>query len=87
VKGTILAFSICALALCAACAPISNQAKNDLAKPVNCNTAEGDIRVLNSEKAHAAEQLANGVTAVTPAGAALGIVTGTEGDKLTVATG
>ena len=71
----------------AACAPISNQAKEDLAQPVDCRTAEGDIRVLEHEKAHVAEEAANGVMAVAPAGAVLGIVTGTEGDKLKVATG
>ena len=36
---------------------------------------------------HVAKQVASGVTAVTPAGAALGILTGTEVDKLKVATG
>jgi hypothetical protein len=86
-RGTIVAFAICVIALGTACAPISKQAKEDLAKPVNCDTAEGDIRVLEGEKSHAAEQAASGVTAVAPAGAVLGVVTGTEGDKLRVATG
>ena len=34
-----------------------------------------------------AKQLVSGATAIAPAGLALGIVTGTEGDKLEVATG
>ena len=86
-KTTFVAFSICALVLGVACSPISKTAKEDLAQPVNCNTARGDIRVLEHEKAHVEKQVASGVTAVTPAGAVLGIVTGTEGDKLKVATG
>ena len=86
-KTAFVAFSICALVLGAACSPISKTAKEDLAQPVNCATAKGDIRVLEHEKAHVAEEVANGVTAVAPAGAVLGIVTGTEGDKLRVATG
>ena len=86
-KTAFVAFSICTFVLGAACAPISNQAKEDLAQPVDCRTAEGDIRVLEHEKAHVAEEAANGVMAVAPAGAVLGIVTGTEGDKLRVATG
>ena len=86
-KSAFVAFSICALVLGAACAPISNQAKEDLAQPVNCATAEGDIRILEHEKAHVAAEAANGVTAIAPAGAVMGIVTGTEGDKLRVATG
>lgn len=54
---------------------------------VNCATAQGDIRVLESEKAHVAEQLAMGVTAIYPASAVMGILMGTEGTKLQVATG
>ncbi len=55
--------------------------------PVNCATAEGDVRVLEGEKAHVAERIAEGVTALTPAGAAMGILTWTEPTKLRVATG
>lgn len=56
-------------------------------QPVNCATAQGDLRVLQSEKANVVEQLAMGVTAIYPAGAVVGILTGTEGTKLQVATG
>jgi hypothetical protein len=73
--------------LMVACSPQSKEAKQELAQPVNCATAEGDIRVLNSEKAHVGKQVASGVTAIAPAGLVLGIVTGTEGDKLEVASG
>jgi hypothetical protein len=73
--------------LMVACTPQSKEAKQELAQPVNCPTAEGDIRVLEGEKAHVAKQVASGVTAIAPAGLALGIVTGTEGDKLQVASG
>lgn len=55
--------------------------------PVNCATAEGDIRVLKSEKAHVGEQILKGVTAITPAGFVLGMVTGTEKKKLEIASG
>ena len=83
-KGTVV---VCLIMLVAACSPISKQAKQELAQPVNCATAEGDIRILEQEKTHVVQQLANGVMAIAPAGLALGIVTGTEGDKLKVATG
>lgn len=56
-------------------------------QPINCATAEGDVRVLESEKAHVAQQVALGVTAIYPAGLVIGILTGTEGTKLKVATG
>jgi len=55
--------------------------------PVNCATAEGDIRVLRGEKAHVAERVAQGVTAIYPAGLVVGLLTGTEGTKIRVATG
>jgi hypothetical protein len=82
-----LLLTILALVLVAACAPITQQEKQELAKPVNCATAEGDLRMLQSEKTNVAQQIANGVTAIVPAGAIIGIVSGTEGDKFKVATG
>jgi hypothetical protein len=57
------------------------------AGPPNCATAEGDLRVLQSEKANVAERIAAGVTAIVPAGLVLGLVTGTEGVKVRVAIG
>lgn len=73
--------------LAVACNPITKQAKMDLAKPVDCSTAQADLRTLEHEKASVAEQFANGVMAVTPAGAAIGILTMTEDEKLEVAIG
>jgi hypothetical protein len=55
--------------------------------PVNCATAEGDLRVLKGEKAHVGEQIAMGVTAIVPASLVIGILTGTEVEKLKVASG
>lgn len=57
------------------------------AEQVNCATADGDIRVLQGEKAHVADQVAMGVTAIYPAGLVVGLLTGTEGTKIRVATG
>jgi hypothetical protein len=54
---------------------------------VHCATAEGDLRVLRSEKAHVVERLAMGASAIHPASAVVGLLTGTEGTKLEVATG
>jgi hypothetical protein len=55
--------------------------------PVDCRTAEGDVRVLQQEKAHVVQRIVEGATAITPAGIVLGILTGTEGTKLRVAVG
>ncbi len=59
----------------------------DLARPINCDTAEEDIRTLENEKASVAERAKYGVPAITPAGAALGLITFTEKEKLQVASG
>ncbi len=67
--------------------PITQQAKDDIAKPVNCATAEGDLRALEAEKAHVGSQIANGVTAISPMGLVTGVATGTEKDKAEVASG
>jgi len=65
----------------------AKKVRQEMKQPINCATAEGDIRVLESEKAHVAKQIVDGVTAIFPAGAVLGILTGTEETKLKVATG
>ena len=83
-KALLIVLSI---VLVAACAPITKQEKQELAKPIDCRTAEGDIRVLQAEKAHVAQEIANGVTAIFPAGAVIGIISGTESDKIKVASG
>ena len=76
---------ICLAIFVAACAsPISQQAKDDLASPIDCSTAQSDIRTLEDERASVVKQIENGVTAVVPAGAVLGIISGTELDKLKV---
>jgi hypothetical protein len=37
-------------------------------QPISCPTAEGDLRVLKSEKAHVAEQIAMGASSIIPLG-------------------
>ncbi len=56
-------------------------------QPVQCATAEGDIRVLEAERAHTASRVAQGVTAVFPAGAVIGILSGTYTTKVKIAAG
>jgi len=71
------------------CAMEQKQVSQDLDRParIDCRTAQGDLRVLQSEKAHIAQRVVEGATAIYPAGAVMGILTGTEGTKLQVATG
>ncbi len=55
--------------------------------PVNCATAEGDLRAIAAEKKHAEDQQAESIIAITPAGALLGLVTGTEQKRLSMLNG
>ncbi|WP_254429111.1 MULTISPECIES: hypothetical protein [unclassified Ruegeria] len=55
--------------------------------PVNCATAEGDLRAIAAEKKHAQDQQVESAIAITPAGALLGLVTGTEKKRLTMLSG
>jgi hypothetical protein len=72
-----------------ACAAQFQQQEQALQQPIkiNCATAEGDIRMLQNEKAHVAQQVAMGITAIAPAGLVMGVLMGTEQTKLQVATG
>ena len=71
----------------AGCRTISKEAKYDLAKPVDCATAAQDLASLKREKASVEKMFFDGVTAVAPAGAVIGILTLQEKDKLEVAIG
>jgi hypothetical protein len=55
--------------------------------PVNCSTAEGDIRTLQSEKVNLAKQIGAGVSMIVPVGLVVGVATKTEGEKYQVTTG
>ncbi|MEM1362667.1 MAG: hypothetical protein AAGF94_13275 [Pseudomonadota bacterium] len=76
-----------ALTLIALSLPLDASAQTETAVPINCATAEGDIRALNSEKKYAQDQVVRNVASVTPAGALVGIVTGTEGKRLEMLSG
>jgi hypothetical protein len=63
------------------------EAKEDLAQPVNCATAPGDLRALEAEKAHVGKQIAAGVTSIVPVSLVMNIVKGTEKEHVQVAIG
>jgi hypothetical protein len=91
ISARILVVSIgCALVVSNGCAMQQKQVEKELANPnapINCATAQGDLRTLQSEKANVAERIAEGVTSIYPASLVVGVAAGTEGTKLQVATG
>lgn len=87
-RKVIMILLVCLLALTIGC---STEKYEDVEKmvhrPINCATAEGDIRMLMHEKAHVQDQVAQGVMAFNPAGLVVGLASGTEDTKMSVASG
>ena len=86
-KKMVLISMVALVIVVTGCSDKYKKAEKHMKQPINCATAEGDIRLLMHEKAHVTDQIAQGVTAIVPAGAVIGIVTKTEGTKFKVATG
>ena len=87
-KAILIVLAICLVITLAACAA-SKQKKveQEMKQPINCATAEGDLRALGHEKAHVTQRIAEGLTSIVPASFVVGVVTGTEKEKVEVATG
>ena len=85
----LTALAVCSVfaAVVTSCTSPEKKGEQDLKRPIHCATAEGDIRSLQHEKTHVAQQIAAGVKAITPIGLVAGVATGTEGKKIQVATG
>ena len=86
-KIVIAGLAMCLMGLSAGCAKQYKEKEAALDQPINCATAEGDIRSLQHEKAHVGEQIKAGVQAIVPVALVGGVVTGTEGTKAEIATG
>jgi hypothetical protein len=84
-------FSVCSLGLALVVSSCAMKEKKEAAAaqamPVDCATAPGDLRVLNSEKASTASKIGNGISMIAPIGLVAGLVTGTEKTKYEVTTG
>ncbi len=66
---------------------ISDETKAELARPVNCRTAQSDIAILESERASTGRQILSGVRAVMPVAAVVGLLSGDYNDRVKVASG
>lgn len=85
-KATIFLF-VALLAVTGCSSPNVKKGDQDMSKAINCSTAEGDIRALNAEKAHASQEIAAGVTSIVPIGAVAHMFEHKEGQSLKVGTG
>jgi len=86
----ILSLIACAVGVGGCASQYKQEAKQEQqakTMPINCATAEGDIRMLQSEQVSAKQQAAAGASAIVPIGALAGLATGTEGTKAQIANG
>ena len=90
-KMNLVLAAFCILAFIPACGLMMKKKVNHIEAiqntPVNCQTAQADIKVLMDEKVNVAEQVAAGVTSIAPPALVMGILTGTEESKLKIAVG
>ena len=87
-KALMTALAICLMISLTACAARKqDKVQQEMKQPINCATAEGDLRALGHEKAHVTQRIAEGLTSIVPASLVVGVVTGTEKEKVEVATG
>ncbi|MGO9551560.1 hypothetical protein, partial [Mycobacterium sp.] len=87
IKTNLYSAALCAFGLVILCGCAEQEKKEAAAAqamPINCATAPGDLRVLNSEKASTASKIGNGISMVAPIGLVAGLVTGTEKTKYEV---
>ena len=83
----IIGLSVVLLMIAGCSSPNTKKAEADMAKSVNCSTAEADIRSLQAEKAHTSQEIEAGVTSIVPIGAVAHMFKGEEGETLKVGTG
>jgi hypothetical protein len=86
-KTTVIGLSVALLVVAGCASPNTKKAEMDEAKPVNCATAEGDIRALQAEKAHTSQEIEAGVSSIVPVGAVANMFEGKEGESIKVGTG
>ena len=78
---------VLAAMLLAGCQTISQEAKDNLAKPIDCSKAGEDIAILESEKASVVSQISAGAGMVMPTSAVIGLLSGDYPNRVKVASG
>lgn len=86
-KTMTMMMLISAVIFTVGCSGKYKKVEKGLDDPINCATAEGDIRLLRHEKAHVTDQIAAGVSSFSPAGLVIGVASGTEGTGVRVTSG
>jgi len=73
---------------CAAKAPApEKQVEASLAQPIDCSTAQADIKLLTSEKARTAQEVEDGASSIIPLGAVAHLFGRSEKESFEIGTG
>jgi len=73
---------------CAAKAPApEKQVESSLAQPIECGTAQADIKQLTGEKARTAQEIEDGASSIIPIGAVAHLFGGSEKESIEIGTG
>jgi hypothetical protein len=91
IKITTIATGLCAIGLAvvvSACATHEKKITKQVeGMPIDCATAEGDMRMLQEEKKSTTQRIAKGIQMVVPAGIIVGLATRTQRTKYQIASG
>ncbi|CAA0122139.1 Uncharacterised protein [Halioglobus japonicus] len=81
-------FALALLAGCSSQAPApEKEVQANLAKSVDCSTAQADIKTLNAEKARTSQEIADGAGSIIPIGAVAHMFGGSEKESFEIGTG
>ena len=86
-RTALLTSSLLSFLAISGCVSQDKELQATTSAPVNCATAQGDLKVLRAEKADVAKQVAAGVSAVFPIGLVVNLIAGTEGTQYKIAVG
>lgn len=86
-KLSILLSVVMMSMLLSACVSSDKKMEADVKKPVNCATAQADIKTLQAEKASTMQKIGAGFETVIPISLVVGVASGTEGTNAKIAAG
>ena len=85
---TPLILSFALLSACSSHAPApEKKVQASLAAPIDCSTAEADIKLLDSEKARTSQEIEDGASSIIPIGAVAHMFGGSEKESFEIGTG
>ena len=86
-RPAIVTLAVAGLVFASSCASKYAKVEDSFAQPINCSTAQVDIRALEEDKVSKTTEAATGVSYALPTTIFMGAITGTGGATYDVGTG